>query len=74
MDKARYQEVKRLAKGKLRYAYREYRTEVRKAKLLYRQYTIKCKLEDMGVVHKQIPVAIIDTPAMRVDVRVEKGA
>lgn len=57
----------------VRQAWREYRHEVRKRRLLRQQVDVKVALENMGVISKQIPVIVVEGRAQKINVRREKA-
>lgn len=72
MEKAEYKSAVKQARKDLRLnlstSMKHYRREVKKYELFYKQSCIKDELKEMGVVNRQIPVTIIDTPAKRIKV------
>ena len=70
MGKDTYKGAVKVARKKLREAYREYRKDLKKARLLRKQEQIKAALDTMGVVNRQIPIVVHESKAVKIPVRV----
>jgi hypothetical protein len=70
VSKDNYGEAIKLAREHLYVAYKVYRFEVRKQKLLRKQAKLSVRLELMGVVRKQIPVIIKESRTYNIPVRI----
>jgi hypothetical protein len=72
MGKDRYKEAVKSARKELRYAWYNYRIQVKKARLLYKQAQVNDALKQMGVWSKQIPVTYVETKPQKIKVKVGK--
>ena len=60
--------VKR-ARNEINDAYRKYRREAKKQRLLRKQMDIKVELETMGIVQRHIPVVFVDNGSQKIKVK-----
>ena len=70
MGKDAYKGAVKVARSKLRGAWREYRKDLKKARLLRKQEQIKATLAKMGVANRQIPIVVVESKSQKIPVRV----